>query len=335
VATAAIQKRAQRFDVAQRRIEMLGVKDAVRQSRALRQAVINPVSWRNERQRALKAYAELLSEGMVAAYLLGIVQVVQQAREDTGERLAMSLLDDELSRLAVESQAFTPAFIEGQRRRFGKVGAQLTAQIDGRLTQHVDLALKRLRAEGISTVSAEGQTQVRAAFAKAGVGPEALGKPYLLETMFRTQTQVGYAVGREAAVQNPLIDEQLWGYEYVTMGDDRVRAEHAAMEGVTLPKADPYWTTNTPPNGWNCRCQKLLVFKDEAPATPTEPEVKKIDGKPTEPVPDKGWAFDPGKAFGDVLAARPPLFAGEVLKTTPIPRRRRVASTARQQIARP
>jgi SPP1 gp7 family putative phage head morphogenesis protein len=41
---------------------------------------------------------------------------------------------------------------------------------------------------------------------------------------------------------------------YVTVGDDRVRDEHAEMDGITLPVDDPFWDTNYPPNGFNCRC---------------------------------------------------------------------------------
>lgn len=323
------QRTARRIDADQRRLETLGVKDAVRQSRALRRSVGNPLSFRNARQRAMAEYALLLSQGMVASYMLGIVHVVQQAEAATGERLKLSAIGDELDALAATSEAFSPAFVVRQQKRFGKTAAVIVGQIDNRLTEHVDRALKDLRAEGISATSAQGQTRVRSAFAKAGVGPEDLNKPYLLETMFRTQTQIGYAVGRQAAVENPLIDEMLWGYEYVTVGDDRVRAEHAAMEGITLPKDAPFWSTSTPPNGWNCRCQKLLVFQDERPASPTEPKAKKIDDVLIEPVPDKGWAFDPGKAFGPVLADRPPLFRGEVLKTTPIRRRARATAAAR------
>lgn len=40
--------------------------------------------------------------------------------------------------------------------------------------------------------------------------------------------------------------------QYRTAGDDRVRPEHAAMEGITLPIDDPFWESYYPPNGWNC-----------------------------------------------------------------------------------
>ncbi|MBY0488184.1 MAG: minor capsid protein [Flavobacteriaceae bacterium] len=53
--------------------------------------------------------------------------------------------------------------------------------------------------------------------------------------------------------------------QYRTAGDNRVREEHAALSGITLPKDDPFWSSYTPPNGWNCRCTVVEVLKDKYP----------------------------------------------------------------------
>ena len=55
--------------------------------------------------------------------------------------------------------------------------------------------------------------------------------------------------------------------QYRTAHDDKVRPEHAALEGVTLPMSDPFWETYYPPNGWNCRCTVAQVRKQKYPAT--------------------------------------------------------------------
>jgi len=47
--------------------------------------------------------------------------------------------------------------------------------------------------------------------------------------------------------------------QYRTAGDDRVREEHAELEGVTLPIDDGFWASYYPPNGWNCRCTVVQV----------------------------------------------------------------------------
>lgn len=43
-------------------------------------------------------------------------------------------------------------------------------------------------------------------------------------------------------------------WEYKTVGDDKVREEHAALDGLVLLHSDPLWDKIYPPNGWNCRC---------------------------------------------------------------------------------
>ena len=55
--------------------------------------------------------------------------------------------------------------------------------------------------------------------------------------------------------------------QYRTAHDDKVRPEHAALDGVTLPMSDPFWESYYPPNGWNCRCTVAQVRKQKYPAT--------------------------------------------------------------------
>lgn len=45
--------------------------------------------------------------------------------------------------------------------------------------------------------------------------------------------------------------------QYETVGDARVRPEHASLDGITRPVDDKFWVTNYPPNSWNCRCMVL------------------------------------------------------------------------------
>ncbi len=43
--------------------------------------------------------------------------------------------------------------------------------------------------------------------------------------------------------------------EYDTVGDGRVRPEHAILDKIVRPVDDKFWDTLYPPNGWNCRCR--------------------------------------------------------------------------------
>lgn len=53
--------------------------------------------------------------------------------------------------------------------------------------------------------------------------------------------------------------------EYQTVGDARVRPEHAALDGIIRPVSDAFWSNYYPPNGWRCRC--TVIQHDEAQVT--------------------------------------------------------------------
>lgn len=57
----------------------------------------------------------------------------------------------------------------------------------------------------------------------------------------------------------------------VTAGDARVRDEHKALEGLTLPINHSFWKKHTPPFDWGCRCG--LIQTDE-PASEKVPNFK-------------------------------------------------------------
>jgi len=50
-------------------------------------------------------------------------------------------------------------------------------------------------------------------------------------------------------------DEDTTHLQYLSIEDERVRPEHAALNGIILPKDDPFWTKHYPPWEWGCRCR--------------------------------------------------------------------------------
>lgn len=76
--------------------------------------------------------------------------------------------------------------------------------------------------------------------------------------------------------------------QYDTAGDDRVRPEHAAMDGITKPVNDSFWNSFYPPNGWNCRC----TVRQLADGTVTDN--KKINYPDETAVPPK-FRYNVGK----------------------------------------
>lgn len=72
----------------------------------------------------------------------------------------------------------------------------------------------------------------------------------------------GQSAAQWAAIQEDGDDYDL---QYRTAGDNDVRPEHAALEGVTLPPSDSFWNMYMPPNGWRCRCVVQQVPKLKYP----------------------------------------------------------------------
>lgn len=107
------------------------------------------------------------------------------------------------------------------------------------------------------------------------------------ELVFRMHSQTAYNLGvRYVSTENKDILPWL---KYQAILDARTRPNHAANDGITRPVDDPFWETNTPPLGFNCRCQLLNVPKyltDEEKLTPPA-KLKNPDLKP-----DKGWRYN-------------------------------------------
>ncbi|MGM9753848.1 MAG: phage minor head protein [Candidatus Cryptobacteroides sp.] len=89
-------------------------------------------------------------------------------------------------------------------------------------------------------------------------------------------------------------DGDEYNLQYRTAGDDKVRPEHAALHGVTLPMSDPFWDEYFPPNGWNCRCTVVQVLKDKYPTTDRAEAFRR--GQEALAKDTKGiFHFNPGK----------------------------------------
>ncbi|STQ86736.1 hypothetical protein LS73_003390 [Helicobacter muridarum] len=105
-----------------------------------------------------------------------------------------------------------------------------------------------------------------------------------LEKIYHTNIQNAYAQGRKKAQLNmsapshyttidklsdTAIDKDIAKYDdgiyfrYVTMQDSRVRAEHARLHNVILPRKHPFWDKYYPPNGFGCRCSVMTLYAND------------------------------------------------------------------------
>lgn len=82
--------------------------------------------------------------------------------------------------------------------------------------------------------------------------------------------------------------------QYRTASDDRVRPEHAALNGTTLPIDDPFWNSYLPPLDWGCRCTAVQVRKDKYPVSNSH-EACAAGDRATALPKQKIFRFNPGK----------------------------------------
>ncbi|HOZ95391.1 MAG TPA: phage minor head protein [Niabella sp.] len=131
------------------------------------------------------------------------------------------------------------------------------------------------------------------------------------EDYLRTEHQFAMGSAQMAAQWaevNPKNDLQ-----YRTAQDSKVRSDHAAMHGITLPATDAFWDSYYPPNGWNCRCLAVEVLPGQYARSISDEAIAQGDAATTQP--DKNgrnmaamFRFNPGKQ-GVVFPPSHPYYA--------------------------
>jgi SPP1 gp7 family putative phage head morphogenesis protein len=127
--------------------------------------------------------------------------------------------------------------------------------------------------------------------------------PYRIDTIFRTNMQSAYQVGRYRQMTTDAVLAVRPYWRYVAVLDGSTRPEHAAMHGKIFKNDHPFWDTWYPPNGFNCRCTVQTVSEREIKREAWNIETKDPTGvliEPVDPVtgaklparpmmPDPGW----------------------------------------------
>ena len=227
----------------------------------------------------------LLQDGMLAAHLIAMQEVWYKAGRAPAP---ISFSFDEVLKVLEKQLDYDSRALNNQ---YDSQAFTILDQASSRIDKQLRNTVNELIATGANRRDA--QQALAAKFDSLGISP---ANSYQLENIFRTNFQIAHNAGEWNAYQQPVIDEILWGYQYTTVGDDRVRGEHAELEGVTLPKDDPFWLEFWPPNGWGCRCKAIAKF---SPPTTTV-------SAPEDVRPDPGFEVNFGEVFGDSSVAPSP-----------------------------
>ncbi len=244
----------------------------------------------------LQKMEPLIRDSMIAAHLVANNHASAQAKgiqlarpEDAYEReIAAAKKRAELSAVAINQIETT----------YATTSAAIVDAVALRVTGAIAETMTEIQLQGLHVrggIELLGET-----FAAQGVTP---AHSFTLENIFRTETQKAFSVGRWQFNQQPEIQAILWGYQYVTAGDARVRPTHAGLDGVKLPKDSPRWSQIFPPNGFSCRCQAIELFEapNQIKAPPTSFTTTQ-NGKSVTVVPgaDPGFAVNFGAAFPQI-----------------------------------
>ncbi len=108
------------------------------------------------------------------------------------------------------------------------------------------------------------------------------------ELVYRNAVQNAYSIGRHTHYQKHKDTRPYLRYSAVN--DSRTRPSHGAMHGTVFPVDDPFWATNTPPNGHACRCTVMSLSKRQAKRAG-------VSGGAPKAKPDEGWGYNPGTAY--------------------------------------
>lgn len=139
-------------------------------------------------------------------------------------------------------------------------------------------------------------------------------EPYRADTIFRTNLQTQYHVGRYAQMTDPdVIQERPW-WMYSAVHDSATRPEHLGHDGEVHRADDPFWDMWYPPNGYNCRCDVITLDDDDLAMMKEKGVARETSTAPID-LPDPGFRQNPGKAVWEPdLSKYPSALVAEYMK---------------------
>jgi hypothetical protein len=124
------------------------------------------------------------------------------------------------------------------------------------------------------------------------------GAAWRSDLIWRTNITTAYQAGRWRQFEAGNI-----GYlTYLHLdGQANPRLNHMALDNLTLPIHDPFWTINYPPNGFRCHCRAVAATEAEYNALPSELKTRPGDWATK---PDNGWDYNVGQSGGTARGYR-------------------------------
>lgn len=109
------------------------------------------------------------------------------------------------------------------------------------------------------------------------------------ENVYRTNLSTAYTAGTFKQLEHPSVSEVIGALQFVTSGDEDVRDNHKAANGITASPHDPVWNSLSPPLGYQCRCSLRTVDRQELKRMGLINREGKVSRKPAR-IPSKAKA---------------------------------------------
>ncbi len=265
----------------------------------------------------MKTTAQIIADYQAAFNILGRLNVLKSARQRTGLILpfmSSSHLFADLPQVPEDTSAIYTSFelpstnaveflrsltpvtrevFDGLSRQYQVDAITISGVTDQRL-------IEKIRDE-LADVIMSGAT--KDAFRSAvddltdAAGVARLTGP-AIDTVFAANAQKAYSTGRYEQMTHQAVMDALPFWQYWSVGDNRVRPEHAALDGFVARAVDRVWMKIYPPSGFGCRCSVTAI---------TEKEALRIDPRASEDgmlrLPELVLQLVPQPGYTSVLAA--------------------------------
>jgi SPP1 gp7 family putative phage head morphogenesis protein len=254
---------------------------------------------------------DLLARNMAAANILGRRHVQQMVFQKTGIKAPLATSSRKMTNFAEDDlqggfstdlpntgavdflRGLTPVTrntFDGLSTQYKKDAFTIAGTSDVRLIAAIRDELAKVADDG--GTQEDFEKAVNRLTSDAGI--EQLNA-FTLDTAFETAIHNAYSLGRYEQMRDPVVMDVLPYWQYMTVGDLRVRPEHAVLDFFVARATDPVWMKIYPPNGFNCRCIVIALLPEEAA------EYEDADEPGMLRLPALAMAMVPQPGFGKVF----------------------------------
>ena len=128
--------------------------------------------------------------------------------------------------------------------------------------------------------------EVRAADTRSGEIKDIYVGSRRLKNIYETNMRTTYARAR----YERQMESSLEYFRYVSVLDSATRPKHRQWHGLILPKDDPFWDKNYPPNDWGCRCSVNAYSREQIKA-----KGWKVSKAPSVDIASRDFSYSPSR----------------------------------------